>query len=236
MIRLAVAGEQGRMASVLLQLINAAPDLALTGTVTRGDGIPEKTQVLIDFTEAENSCTLAAVCAARGIAHIIGTTGFSAAQIQAIDAAAAKTVIVRSGNMSLGVNLLLSLVAQAAKILPPEFDIEILETHHRAKKDAPSGTALMLGEAAAKARGETHTESSDRNGERGTGIGYASLRGGSVVGEHDVIFAGPSERLVLSHKADDRAVFARGALAAAKWAVQQKPGLYTMQDVLGHKQ
>ncbi len=235
MIRLAVAGEQGRMAVALLNLIETETDIALTGTVTRGDGIPEKTQVLVDFTQAENSCALAEVCAARGIAHIIGTTGFNALQLLAIDKAATKTAIVRSGNMSLGVNLLLSLVAQAAKALPAEFDIEILEMHHRNKKDAPSSTALMLGEVAASSRANAATEPSNRNQLRGHGIGYTSLRGGSVIGEHDVIFAGPSERVILTHKAEDRAVFARGAVAAAKWAVQQKPGLYTMQDVLGQK-
>ena len=154
-------------------------------------------------------------------------------------AAARHAPIVRSGNMSLGVNLLARLVRDAARALGHEFDIEIVEMHHRGKVDAPSGTALLLGEAAAEGRGVTLSEHSERGRDGLTGarkpgaIGFASLRGGTVIGDHSVIFAGDGERIVLSHHAEDRALFARGALKAALWARGRKPGLYSMADVLG---
>ena len=170
---------------------------------------------------------------------MIGTTGLSEADLARLAAAARHAPIVRSGNMSLGVNLLARLVREAAQALGPEYDIEILEMHHRMKVDAPSGTALMLGEAAAEGRGvalEDHTERG-RDGVTGArkpgAIGFASLRGGAVVGEHSVIFAGDGERIVLSHHAEDRSLFVRGALKAALWARDRKPGLYSMADVLG---
>jgi 4-hydroxy-tetrahydrodipicolinate reductase len=164
---------------------------------------------------------------------VIGTTGFSADQDRQIEAAACDTAIVKSANMSVGVALLANLVQRAAKALP-DFDIEILEMHHRRKVDAPSGTALLLGRAAAGGRSVPLQPRESAQGTRAEGtIGFASLRGGTVVGEHEVIFAGPYERIVLSHTAEDRMIFARGALLAARWAQGRAPGLYGMNDVLG---
>ncbi len=171
------------------------------------------------------------------IVHVIGTTGLSKDDDAKIRAAARHAVIVKSGSMSLGINMLAGLVRQVAKALP-DFDVEIVEMHHRAKVDAPSGTALMLGAAAAEARGVSLDEKAVRARDGHTGarpdgaIGFQSLRGGSVIGEHEVIFAGPAERLVLSHVAEDRTIFARGAIAAARWGQGKKPGLYAMADVL----
>jgi 4-hydroxy-tetrahydrodipicolinate reductase len=173
--------------------------------------------------------------------HIVGTTGLSADDEAKIKQAAGKAVIVKSGNMSLGVNLLAALTQRVAKTLDSTFDIEILEMHHNQKVDAPSGTALLLGRAAAQGRGidlDKHKVLSrvGHTGARKVGdIGFATLRGGNVVGEHSVIFAGPAERLELTHKASDRMLFAQGALHAALWARGQKPGLYSMMDVLGLK-
>jgi 4-hydroxy-tetrahydrodipicolinate reductase len=170
---------------------------------------------------------------------VIGTTGFTAADEAKLEAAARHATIIKSGNMSLGVNLLSALVEQAARALNEGFDIEILEMHHRHKVDAPSGTALLLGEAAASGRAVALSERSVRTrdghtGERPAGsIGFATLRGGSVVGEHSVIFAGAGERLELSHRAQDRQIFARGAIAAALWGQGRGPGLFSMRDVLG---
>ena len=191
---------------------------------------------LIDFTRPEVSLGLAAIAAKKHIAHVIGTTGFSSEDEQALAAAARECVIVKSGNMSLGVTLLAALVARAANALP-DFDIEILEMHHRMKADAPSGTALLLGEAAARGRAMALESEAGRKGQTGPRksgtIGFASLRGGTVVGEHEVILAGPHERIVLGHVAEDRAIFAHGAIAAAKWGQLREPGLYGMADVLG---
>jgi 4-hydroxy-tetrahydrodipicolinate reductase len=172
---------------------------------------------------------------------VIGTTGFSADDEAAIKAASAKAVIVKSGNMSLGVNLLAAVVKLVAKKLDEEFDIEIVEMHHNKKIDAPSGTAILLGQAAAAGRGVDLGQKKDaaRDGHTGArksgDIGFASLRGGTVIGEHNVIFAGPYERIELGHRAEDRMIFARGAVKAALWAKGQKPGLYSMADVLGLK-
>jgi 4-hydroxy-tetrahydrodipicolinate reductase len=171
--------------------------------------------------------------------HIIGTTGFAADDETRIAEAAKRAVIVKSGNMSLGVNLLAALVKQVARALDDDFDIEIVEMHHNKKVDAPSGTALMFGRAAALGRGIDLKQHTIRPREGHTGarqrgdIGFAALRGGTVVGDHSVIFAGPAERVELVHKAEDRMIFARGALKAALWARGRKPGLYTMADVLG---
>ncbi len=193
---------------------------------------------IIDFTAPANSVALAREAAKRGLIHIIGTTGCSEADDAAIGEAASSARIVKSGNFSLGVNLLLGLVKQAAAALPG-FDIEILEMHHNKKVDAPSGTALMLGEAAAGGRNldlKTHSVRvrDGHTGPRETGsIGFATLRGGNVIGEHKVILAGPSERIELNHIADNRALFADGAVRAALWARDQQPGLYSMADVLG---
>jgi 4-hydroxy-tetrahydrodipicolinate reductase len=210
--------------------INASDDaLAL---MAPADGV-------IDFTTPAASVELAGLAAQARSVHIIGTTGFDAAQEEAIAAAARHARIVKSGNMSLGVNVLAGLVKQAAAQLGDDWDIEILDMHHRHKVDAPSGTALLLGAAAADGRGvdldDRRESGRDGIGEpRATGaIGFAALRGGSVVGDHEVILAGENEQIRLVHRAEDRDIFARGALKAAQWAHDKSEGLYTMQNVLG---
>jgi 4-hydroxy-tetrahydrodipicolinate reductase len=207
-------------------------------------GIIDGVDGIIDFTIPQATVGYAQLAAKystdlAGKVHIIGTTGMSADDEAAIAEAARRAVIVKSGNMSLGVNLLAALTRRVAKTLDQSFDIEILEMHHNQKIDAPSGTAQMLGRAAAEGRGIDMDKRSTKSREGHTGarkagdIGFATLRGGSVVGEHSVIFAGPAERIELTHKAEDRMIFARGALHAALWARNQKPGLYSMADVLG---
>ncbi|MFV2093111.1 MAG: 4-hydroxy-tetrahydrodipicolinate reductase [Hyphomicrobiales bacterium] len=202
--------------------------------LARADGV-------LDFTVPAASVAYAGLAAQARIAHVIGTTGFSGADEEKLSAAARHAVIVKSGNMSLGVNLLAALVKQVAATLDEDFDIEILEMHHRHKIDAPSGTAMLLGEAAAEGRGITLKERGvfTRHGETGArnagDIGFATLRGGSVVGEHSVIFATTGERIILEHRAQDRAIFSRGAVKAALWAHGKDPGIYSMADVLGIK-
>ena len=194
---------------------------------------------LLDFTIPAATVAYAEIAARLGRVHVIGTTGLTGENEKLVAAAAARAVIVKSGNMSMGVNLLAALVKRVAKTLDEDFDIEMLEMHHNKKIDAPSGTALMLGQAAADGRGVDLGQRSQRGRDGHTGarnpgdIGFASLRGGTVVGDHTVVFAGPAERIELSHKAEDRMIFARGALRAALWARSQKPGLYSMADVLG---
>lgn len=263
MIRVAVAGPAGRMGRAVVRAISEDSQFKLVGaletsggsyrgrdtgdlaacgsmgvTVTEdAEAVLANADALVDFTIPAASVQLARFAAQTHVAHVIGTTGFAAEQEAEIARAARDIPIVKSGNMSLGVTLLAALVKQAAKTLP-DFDIEILEMHHRMKVDAPSGTALLLGQAAAEARGISLHESSVRGRDGHTGartdgaIGFASLRGGTVVGEHQVMFAGPHERLTLSHSAEDRSIFARGALAAARWAQGKPPGLYSMQDLL----
>lgn len=190
---------------------------------------------VIDFTGPENTLEIAKHAADKGSIHIIGTTGFSAADEQMLRGYAAKARLVKSGNFSLGVNLLEKLVEEAARKLADDYDIEIFEMHHKHKKDAPSGTALMLGDAAARGRGISLQEkqSIDRNGVRKPGdIGFSVARGGDVVGIHTVTFAGPGEVLELKHQGFSREIYAKGALHAALWATGQKPGLYSMRDVL----
>jgi 4-hydroxy-tetrahydrodipicolinate reductase len=249
-IRIAVAGAHGRMGLAVAKAVEADPALALAARFNRvvADGLVSRDEaldaadVVVDFTSAEASAELAAHCAKRGgVALVIGSTGFDAAQLATI-AKAAKTIpIVRAGNFSLGVNMLMGLVRQAAKSLPADFDIEVFEAHHRRKVDAPSGTALMLGEAAAQGRGANLEQVGRRTrdgitGERPPGeIGFSVVRAGGIVGEHSVIFAGEEEILTLSHSARDRSLFARGAVAAAKWVAGKPPGEYDMQDVLGLK-
>jgi 4-hydroxy-tetrahydrodipicolinate reductase len=197
--------------------------------------------VVIDFTTPAVSAALATACAARGgPALVIGSTGFDAAQISEIEAAARKLAIVRAGNFSLGVNMLMGLVEQAARALGPEaYDIEIFEAHHHRKVDAPSGTALMLGAAAAKGRGVELAKVAKHARDGITGartpgeIGFSVLRGGGIVGEHSVTFAAEDEILTLAHSARDRSLFARGAVAAAVWVAGKPPGAYDMRDVLG---
>ena len=264
-MRLVVTGAAGRMGQTLVRMIHETPGVTLTGALERANA-PQLGQdagalagvgpigvrigddplttlmhadCVIDFSAPAASVALAGLCAQARIADVIGTTGLSDADLAAIAAAARHAPIVRSGNMSLGVNLLAALVKQAAAALDESTDIEIVEMHHRHKVDAPSGTALMLGEAAAAGRGVSLKEKSARGRDGITGarragdIGFASLRGGSVIGEHSVIFANEGERLTLSHHAEDRTLFARGALKAALWAFGRKPGLYGMGDVLG---
>lgn len=219
---------------------------ALAGTDPLGVAITDdpleviaSANAVLDFTAPSAAVAHAALCAQARIVHVIGTTGFNAEQEAAIAAAARHAIIIKAGNMSLGVNLLAQLVKQAAKILDAAFDIEILEMHHRHKVDAPSGTALLLGEAAAQGRGVKLSDVSVRGRDGITGprksgdIGFASLRGGGVVGDHSVLFAADDEIIELRHRAFDRSIFARGAVAAARWGQGKPRGLYSMADVLG---
>lgn len=196
-------------------------------------------QAVIDFTAPEATLEFAALAAQARCVHVIGTTGMSEEQIARLEPASRHAVIVRAGNMSLGVNLLVQLTKKVAAALDEDFDIEVIEAHHHHKVDAPSGTALMLGEAAAEGRGVDLNDVSDRGRDGITGarkrgdIGFHAVRGGDIVGEHDVLFAAPGERIVLRHLATDRAIFARGALKAALWGQGKAPGEYDMVDVLG---
>jgi 4-hydroxy-tetrahydrodipicolinate reductase len=263
---LVVVGAAGRMGQTLIRAIATVDGVRVAAAIERAGsphlgkdagelagvgriGVPisddplpafAKADGVLDFTQPAATVEFAGYAAQARIVHVIGTTGCSAEDDAAIAAAARHATIVKSGNMSLGVNLLAVLVEQAAKALGPEdFDIEILEMHHRHKVDAPSGTALLLGEAAARGRdiALAGNEVRVRDGHTGArppgAIGFASLRGGSVVGEHTVLLSGPGERVALSHHAEDRTIFARGAVKAALWARGRKPGLYSMRDVLG---
>lgn len=260
-----VVGASGRMGQMLIRTVLDSPNAKLVGAVERAGhawigqdlGLAmgmaplgvivaddpldpfAQAQAVLDFTSPSATLEFAALAAQTRAVHVIGTTGFSEDDIAALEPAARHAVIVRAGNMSLGVNLLTQLTRQVAAALDVEFDIEVVEAHHRHKVDAPSGTALMLGEAAAEGRGMQLSEVADRGrdgitGARDTGaIGFSAIRGGDVVGEHDVIFAGEGERIVLRHLATDRAIFARGALKAALWGQDKSPGQYDMIDVLG---
>lgn len=264
-LKVAVAGAGGRMGGAIVRAVMATDGLivqsafdrigspaigkdagALAGLEPLGIAILDHVetalagaQAIIDFTAPAASVALARKAAEGGLVHIIGTTGCTPEDDAAIKAAAkAGARIVKAGNYSLGVNVLLGLVRKAAAALRG-YDIEILEMHHNRKVDAPSGTALMLGEAAAEGRGIDLASHSVRVRDGHTGareagsIGFATLRGGTVIGDHSVIFAGPSERIEITHRAEDRAMFANGAVRAALWARDQRPGLYTMADVLG---
>lgn len=216
------------------------PDAVGEGLVSRDEALAA-CDVVIDFTTPSASVALAQHCAQRGgPALVIGATGISDQDGALIDACAAAIPIVRARNFSLGVNMLMSLVTQAARALAAsDYDIEVFEAHHRRKVDSPSGTALMLGEAAAEGRGVNLNDVADRgrdgiNGPRATGdIGFSVMRGGDIIGEHSVIFAAQDEILTLSHSARDRGLFARGAVQAALWVARQPKGAYGMQDVLG---
>jgi 4-hydroxy-tetrahydrodipicolinate reductase len=264
-MKIAVLGAGGRMGQALIRALAQTPGCVVAGGVeakgsplvgrdlgeaagldpigiaVTDDPLPVFAHVdgVLDFTTPASTTEFAALSAQGRLVHVIGTTGLSADDEAKIEAAARHATIVRAGNMSLGVNLLAALTRQVAEALGPEFDIEILELHHRHKRDAPTGTSLMLGQAAADGRGVSLEERGvrTRDGEtgprRGGDIGFAALRGGDVVGEHRVIFAGPGERIELAHIATDRGIFARGAVAAALWARGRTPGLYTMKDVLG---
>ncbi|HKL69026.1 4-hydroxy-tetrahydrodipicolinate reductase [Salibaculum sp.] len=196
-------------------------------------------QAVIDFSAPAATVEFAELAAQARAVHVIGTTGLSDDDLDKLKIAARHAVIVRAGNMSLGVNLLVQLTKRVAAALDEDFDIEVIEAHHNRKVDAPSGTALMLGEAAAEGRGRDLSEVSDRGRDGITGarergdIGFSAIRGGDIVGEHDVLFAGPGERIILRHVASDRRLFAKGALRAALWGQGQKPGEFDMIDVLG---
>ncbi len=264
-MRIVVAGAGGRMGRMLVRIVAETPGLVLTGALERPDsaligrdagelagverlGIALGTDIgplahgadaILDFSRPEATLAFAAAAAQAGIVHVIGTTGLSVADEASIEAGSRRAVIVKSGNLSLGVNLMARLVRRVAATLDDAFDIEIMEMHHNQKVDAPSGTALLLGRAAAAGRGvdlaaEQVTAREGHTGARRAGqIGFAVLRGGTVVGDHSVVFAGPGERLELVHRAEDRSLFARGAVKAALWARGKPPGLYSMADVLG---
>jgi len=264
-MRVVIAGAGGRMGRTLIHAVAATKGLTVAGAVEApgsavigrdagelaglgANGVKVASEVapllrqadgLIEFTIPAATLAFAELTGAAGLVHIIGTTGHAAEEEALIARAASRARIVKSGNFSMGVNLLAALTKRVAKTLDDDYDVEILEMHHNKKIDAPSGTALMLGRAAAAGRGIDLAQHSVRGRDGMTGarhagdIGFASLRGGTVVGEHTVTFAGPAERIELTHRAEDRMIFARGALRAALWAREQKPGLYTMADVLG---
>ncbi|MEY3306578.1 MAG: hypothetical protein RLZZ413_616 [Pseudomonadota bacterium] len=260
-----VTGASGRMGQMLIRTILASDKARLVGCVERpgtawigrdaGEAMGgaaigvvvtddpleafARAQAVIDFTAPAATVQFAALAAQARAVHVIGTTGLEPEHLRAISLAAHHAVIVRAGNMSLGLNLLVRMTRLVAEALDADWDIEVVEAHHRMKVDAPSGTALMLGEAAAAGRGVALDAVRDAGRDGITGartrgdIGFAAVRGGDIVGEHDVMFAGEGERIVLRHVATDRAIFARGALRAALWGQSQKPGEYDMMDVLG---
>lgn len=262
---IAITGASGRMGQMLITQVTASDRMRLVGAIERPGhvwvgqdigvamgGAPlgvtvtddpleaiAPAQAIIDFTAPQATLEFAALAAQARAVHVIGTTGMSEDEIAALEPAARHAVIVRAGNMSLGVNLLTQLTKRVAAALDEDYDIEIIEAHHNQKVDAPSGTALMLGEAAAEGRGVKLADVSDRardgmTGARKTGdIGFTAIRGGDIVGEHDVMFAAAGERIILRHVASDRSVFARGALKAALWGQGRAPGQYDMLDVLG---
>ena len=260
-----VLGCSGRMGRMLISAVEENPSTAVVGATEReghdwaGRDLGEamggaangvivtddpleafaKAEAVIDFTSPDASVAHSELAAQARAVHVIGTTGFNEDHIAAFERAARHAVVIRAGNMSLGVNLLTALTRKVAAALDADYDIEIVESHHKHKVDAPSGTALMLGEAAAEGRGVSLEAVADRardgiTGERARGaIGFHAIRGGDVIGEHDVIFAGEGERIVLRHLASDRRLFARGAVKAALWGRGRKPGAYDMMDVLG---
>ncbi len=262
---IAIVGASGRMGQMLIREVLGS-DKAILAGVTEREGhdwigadigaamggaeigitvsddpldVFARSQAVIDFTAPDATVAHAALAAQARAVHVIGTTGLADKQLAKISAAARHATIVRAGNMSLGVNLLVQLTRQVATALDEDFDIEVVEAHHRYKVDAPSGTALMLGEAAAEGRGVVLNDAADRGRDGITGarergaIGFHAIRGGDVVGEHDVVFAADGERIVLRHLATDRRVFSRGALKAALWGQGKGPGEYSMLDVLG---
>jgi len=264
-MRIAVLGAAGRMGQALTRALAETPGCTIAGGIeTKGspaigqdigtvagldplgvtitdDPLPLFAHIngVLDFTSPASTVAFAGLAAQARIVHVIGTTGFSDDDLAKLNAAARHATIVKAGNMSMGVNLLAALTERVAATLGPEFDVEILEMHHRHKRDAPSGTSLMLGAAAAKGRDVSLAQKSvtTRDGDTGPrrdgDIGFAALRGGDVVGEHSVIFAGPGERIELAHIASDRGIFANGAVKAALWGRGKPPGLYSMADVLG---
>ncbi|CUH63299.1 4-hydroxy-tetrahydrodipicolinate reductase [Thalassovita gelatinovora] len=260
-----ITGASGRMGQMLIKTVQDSDKARLVGVVERpghdwigrdvgtcmggaavGVAVSDDplelfahAQAVIDFTSPAATVGFAALAAQARAVHVIGTTGLSDEDLLKINAAARHAPIIRAGNMSLGVNLLVQLTKTVAAALDEDFDIEVIEAHHNKKVDAPSGTALMLGEAAAEGRGVSLDNVADRGRDGITGareqghIGFSAIRGGDIVGEHDVLFAAAGERIVLRHVATDRAIFARGALKAALWGQAQGPGEYDMMDVLG---
>ena len=255
-----IAGAGGRMGKAIATTATGMKEITISGAVDAGNSpvigldvgrvagvdplevlvTPSNTSlpdgdVMIDFTIPAASLALVRKCAAAGTAMVIGTTGYSESETAEIEALSQDIAIMKSGNMSLGINLLMELVKDAAARLGNGFDIEIHEAHHHHKIDAPSGTALMLGDAAAAGRGVSLNDVSahDKTGARKEGsIGFSVTRGGGIIGDHDVAFVSPAEMLTLSHRALDRSLFAHGALVAAQWVKDKSPGLYSMADVL----
>lgn len=241
MTKIGIIGSKGRMGQALVAAIKEA-GLIHTGGADQGDNVgalAATSDVLVDFSSPYALEATLAACATAGKPIVIGTTGLEERHHWLIDDAALEIAVLQTGNTSLGVNMLAALVREAASRLGTDWDIEIAEMHHRMKVDAPSGTALLLGEAAAKGRGTDLTTASERGRDGITGaraegaIGFASLRGGTVAGDHSVIFAGNEESITLTHRAENRAIFARGAVRAAVWLAGQKPRRYAMSDVLG---
>lgn len=241
-LRIAVAGSSGRMGQMLINAVGAAPDCALAGAFDIDADLHAslaQAQVLIDFTRPEGTLNHLAVCRELGVRAVIGTTGFSEAQLATIRESARDIGIVMAPNMSVGVNVVFKLLEMAARSLNDGYDIEIVETHHRHKVDAPSGTALKMGEVVAGALGRELKDCAvyareGTTGERRPGsIGFASLRGGDVVGDHTVIFCGTGERIEISHKSSSRSNYAQGSLRAARFLADKPNGLYGMEHVLG---
>ncbi|QFT91220.1 4-hydroxy-tetrahydrodipicolinate reductase [Roseovarius sp. THAF9] len=263
-----VTGASGRMGRMLTEIVTASERARLVGVLERpghawiGQDVGEamggaptgvivsddpleqvsRAHAILDFTAPSATVEFASLAAQARCVHVIGTTGLSEEDLSKINAAGRHATIVRAGNMSLGVNLLVQMTKKVAAALDEDYDIEVIEAHHNQKVDAPSGTALMLGQAAADGRGVSLEQNADRGRDGITGartrghIGFSAIRGGDIVGEHDVMFATAGERIVLRHIASDRAVFARGALKAALWGQGRKPGEYDMLDVLGLKE
>ncbi len=264
-LRIAVMGAAGRMGRELVAAVHATAGAVVAGGTERpgspylgadigtlagvgalGVAVTDdpldlftRADAVLDFTSPAATIEFAGLAANARIVHVIGTTGFNDAEEAALAAAGRHATIIKAGNMSLGVNLLTAITRKVAEALDADFDIEIIEMHHNRKVDAPSGTALMLGEAAAAGRGVSLSSASVRSRDGHTGarrrgdIGFATLRGGDVVGDHTVIFAGAGERIELTHRATDRGIFARGAVKAALWGRGKAPGVYAMRDVLG---
>lgn len=243
MTAIGIIGSAGRMGQALVEAITAAGQTLAGGIDKDGDiaSLVAASDVLVDFSSPHALETNLDACVAAGKPIVIGTTGLEERHHFLIDDAARDIAVLQTGNTSLGVTMLAALVRQAAAQLGDDWDIEIVEMHHRHKVDAPSGTALLLGEAAAKGRGIDLKSNSERGrdgitGARGVGaIGFASLRGGSVAGDHSVIFASDNERIELTHHAENRDIFAKGAVKAAIWLKEQKAGRYGMNEVLGLK-
>jgi 4-hydroxy-tetrahydrodipicolinate reductase len=241
-LRVAVAGASGRMGRMLIEAVEAAADCTLAGTLDIGRDIGAglaDAQVLIDFTRPEGTMAHLAACRERGIKAVIGTTGFSAAQKADLAAHAKHIALMVAPNMSVGVNVMLRLLDTAARALAEGYDIEIVEAHHRHKVDAPSGTALQMGEIVAAALGRDLKQCAVYGREGVTGerdpstIGFATVRGGDIVGDHTVLFCGTGERIEIAHKSSSRATYAQGALRAARFLAEKPNGLFDMNDVLG---